>query len=102
MSRCKSVPSPAPRDFGLTIPEVYLRLAAGAGVGPGEILSFEDSGIGVPSAAGASIPCLAVPNRFMRGQDFRRAVAVLSDLTHAGVMTPPGERYCDSGGGFSC
>lgn len=54
---------------GKTDPETYIRLAADARVEPGEILSFENPGIGVTSAAGASIPCIAVPNRFTGRRD---------------------------------
>lgn len=61
-------------------PEMYVKLAAIAGIVPSACLVFEDSGLGVRAAAGAGMPCIAVPNRFTEHQDFRSAFCTIDSL----------------------
>jgi HAD superfamily hydrolase (TIGR01509 family) len=68
-------------------PEIYTLLAARAGVDAARCLVFEDSGLGTDAAHGAGMPCVAVPNRYTRSQNFERAVYVLDNLTrHAKII----------------
>lgn len=74
-------------------PEIYLRIAAGLGVLPGQCLVIEDSVSGIGAALAAGMHCIAVPNDLTRAsvtsmialdkrwivQDPRRLSAVVRD-----------------------
>jgi len=61
-------------------PEIYREVSARSGCSPSECLVFEDSGLGVQSAAGAGMTCIAVPNRYTVHQDFTHAVRIIDSL----------------------
>ena len=80
------------RNFGIIVsgeevthskpdPEIYRMVARLAGVAPSACVVFEDSSLGIDAAHGAGMHSVAVPNRFTRAQDFRKAHYVISDLT---------------------
>ena len=61
-------------------PEIYMKVAATSGCSPSACLVFEDSGIGVQSAAAAGMSCIAIPNRFTEHQDFTHANCIIDSL----------------------
>ena len=61
-------------------PEIYREVSARSGCSPLDCLVFEDSGLGVQSAAGAGMTCIAVPNRYTVCQDFTHAVRIIDSL----------------------
>ena len=61
-------------------PEIYLKVADRSGFSPSVCLVFEDSGIGVRSAAAAGMTCIAVPNQFTEHQDFAQANCIIDSL----------------------
>lgn len=61
-------------------PEIYREVSARSGCAPLDCLVFEDSGLGVQSAAGAGMICIAVPNRYTAHQDFTYAVRIIDSL----------------------
>lgn len=65
-------PKPAPDPFATAL----VRL----GVAARDAVVVEDSYKGLCSAMAAGVPCIAVPNRYTRGGDFRGAARVLDTL----------------------
>jgi HAD superfamily hydrolase (TIGR01509 family) len=61
-------------------PEIYREVSARSGCSPLDCLVFEDSSLGVQSAAGAGMTCIAVPNRYTAHQDFSHAVRIIDSL----------------------
>jgi HAD superfamily hydrolase (TIGR01509 family) len=68
-------------DAGKPDPAIYRLVSEKSGVPPDRCLVFEDSGAGAAAAAAAGMTCIAVPNRFTRGQDFSRARFLVDNLT---------------------
>jgi beta-phosphoglucomutase-like phosphatase (HAD superfamily) len=62
-------------------PEIYHHAAVLTTTQPLRCLVFEDSGPGVTAATRAGMPCIAVPNDSTRGQEFKAAAFIVSDLT---------------------
>jgi HAD superfamily hydrolase (TIGR01509 family) len=79
-------------------PSVYLRALEGLGLPPAECLAIEDTRNGMLAAVAAGVPVLVTPSSYSGGDDFRGALAVLSDLGEperpyrvlAGVDDAPG------------
>jgi HAD superfamily hydrolase (TIGR01509 family) len=68
------VPLPKPS------PDLFLRAAAALGLGPAEVLVFEDSQNGLRAALAAGMRCVVVPNPVTAGSDFQGAWALLGSL----------------------
>lgn len=76
-------------------PDAFRTAAAALGLPPERCVVIEDAYKGVLAASLAGCPCIAVPNRFTAGNDFRLAVAVvasLADVTAALVESVCAER----------
>ncbi len=73
-------------DHAKPAPDLYLKaadiLAQGHGSLQGDIICIEDTPAGVAAAQAAGFTCLAVPNRFSRERDFKKADAIFPSLTH--------------------
>jgi HAD superfamily hydrolase (TIGR01509 family) len=69
-------------------PEIFKRLVEIAGIAHKNCLVFEDSGFGVLACYEANIPCIAVPNRYTKHQDFRHARFVIDNLTRNAQVIP--------------
>jgi HAD superfamily hydrolase (TIGR01509 family) len=61
-------------------PDVYLRAVGMLGMPASACVALEDAQAGVESARAAGLRCIAVPNRYTRGNDFGRADACLPSL----------------------
>ncbi len=61
-------------------PEIYTRAVDLIGLRPNICLAFEDTSEGVVSAKDAGLVCIAVPNKWSRGQDFLRADKTVDNL----------------------
>jgi HAD superfamily hydrolase (TIGR01509 family) len=70
-------PDPAPYRLVLRV----------LGVSPAQAIALDDSPIGVTSAHGAGVACVAVPNRVTTGMDFGHACAILPSLANATAAT---------------
>jgi len=68
-------------DAGKPDPAIYRLVSEKSGVSPDRCLVFEDSGVGAAAAAAAGMACIAVPNRFTRGQEFTGARFLVDNLT---------------------
>jgi HAD superfamily hydrolase (TIGR01509 family) len=62
-------------------PEAYQKVSELSGTHPSSCLVFEDSETGVNAAFNAKMSCVAVPNRYTAGQNFKNAVHVVYNLT---------------------
>ncbi len=69
-------------------PGIYLLARARLGLGPGEGVVVEDSQSGLLAALGAGLPVVATPSLYTRGQDFRRATALLPHLGEPSAPAP--------------
>ena len=61
-------------------PDIYFLALEQLGFGPDCCVAIEDSTNGVLAARAAGLPVIACPSSYLRGDDFGRATAVLSDL----------------------
>ncbi len=61
-------------------PDIYVWALEKLGLAPEECLAFEDSRNGIRAAQGAGLRTLVTVNDYTRDDDFRGALAVLSDL----------------------
>ena len=61
-------------------PAIYTLAMGVLGADPADTLVIEDSCNGLLSAAGAGLPCLITVNGYTRGENFDRAVLVVSEL----------------------
>jgi beta-phosphoglucomutase len=61
-------------------PDAFCTAAAALGRSPGRCLVIEDAYKGVLAASRAGCSCIAVPNRFTAGNDFRLATRVVESL----------------------
>ena len=61
-------------------PDIYFLALKKLGCGPQCCVAIEDSTNGVLAARAAGLPVIACPSSYLRGDDFSRATAVLSDL----------------------
>jgi HAD superfamily hydrolase (TIGR01509 family) len=68
---------------GKPAPDVYLAVAAGLGLQPGQAVAVEDSDAGIRSASAAGLACIAIPNPDFPPsmRTLRMASAVLSDIS---------------------
>jgi len=67
--------------------ETYHTLTAVSSYNPASCLVFEDSGLGVQSAVGAGMACIAVPNRYTLHQSFDGALFIIDNMTtNAGIL----------------
>lgn len=73
-------------------PEIYLLAAKKMALSPSACLVFEDTPVGVMAAKKAGMRCIACPNRFTRGLDFKLADAVVDlkdvDLRLISLLSP--------------
>lgn len=69
-------------------PEIFKKLIELAGVDQKDCLVFEDSGFGILASYEANIPCIAVPNRYTKHQDFHHALYVIDNLTRYARVIP--------------
>jgi HAD superfamily hydrolase (TIGR01509 family) len=69
-------------------PEIFKKLIELAGIDQKECLVFEDSGFGILASYKANIPCIAVPNRYTKHQDFHHALYVIDNLTRYAQVIP--------------
>jgi HAD superfamily hydrolase (TIGR01509 family) len=67
-------------------PDVYLEALKRLRLKPLEAIAFEDSRAGVEAARSAGIPVVAVPSRWLAGDDLSGADLVLQDLGDAGAL----------------
>lgn len=85
-------------------PDIYFLALEQLGFGPDCCVAIEDSTNGVLAARAAGLPVIACPSSYLRGDDFSRATAVLSDLGEPDcpfrhIAGRPFERnYVDIGG----
>lgn len=69
-------------------PEIYVSVSDKMHVKPADCLVFEDTSIGIQSAANAGMICCAVPNQYTQNQDFSNAHVVLDNVTpHAKILS---------------
>jgi HAD superfamily hydrolase (TIGR01509 family) len=61
-------------------PDIYAHVLAALGAQAGRCVAIEDAAIGVRAARAAGISTLVTVSEYTRGEDFRGAAAVLSDL----------------------
>ncbi len=61
-------------------PDLFLYTAKRMGVTATESVVLEDAEKGVVAAHAAEVRCIAVPNRFTRGNDFSKATVVIESL----------------------
>jgi HAD superfamily hydrolase (TIGR01509 family) len=61
-------------------PDVYVQALAQLDVTPDRAVAFEDSAIGLAAATAAGIATVITPSRYTMQDDFRGALAILSDL----------------------
>jgi len=61
-------------------PQTYLAAAGLMNAIPGNCIAVEDTEIGVESAKGAGMKCVAIPNKLTSGHDFARADMVIKDF----------------------
>jgi HAD superfamily hydrolase (TIGR01509 family) len=69
-------------------PEIFKKLVELAGTDQKDCLVFEDSGFGILASYKANIPCIAVPNRYTKHQDFHHALYVIDNLTRYAQVIP--------------
>ena len=74
-------------------PDIYRYALARMGVAADASLALEDTHLGLASSLAAGIPTVVTVNDYSRGQDFRGALAVLSDL---GEPERPARVLCGS------
>ncbi len=67
-------------------PDVYLQVLERLALAPTQAIAFEDSRAGVEAAQAAGIPVVAVPSRWLAGDDLSDADLVLQHLGDAGTL----------------
>lgn len=78
-------------EYSKPAPDCYLLALHRLGLEATECIAIEDTEHGVNAAAGAGIPCIAIPNAQSQHHDFSKAIVVLPHLAAAQAWIQ--ERY---------